>query len=126
MRSSIFSGTCGLVQEHLRVSGRVNLKVSPFEDFANRFAEFWRLINNHQTYYPKCNVPKSEWDASVNACWDTYNLIPKEIVNTLYTPKVGPIPSPFARTPAMKPKRSAVRRNLFESEMLEVIKRFHS
>ena len=126
MRSSIFSGTCGLVQEHLRVSGRVNLKVSPFKDFDKRFAELWKLLNNHQKFYPKCKVPKSDWDASVNACRDTINLIPIEIVNTLYTSNAGPIPSPFARTPAMKPRRSAVRRNLFESEMLEVIKRFHS
>ena len=126
MRSTIFSGTCGLVQEHLRVSGRVNLKVSPFKDFDKRFAEFWKLLNNHQKFYPKCKVPKSDWDASVNACRDTFNLIPIEIVNTLYTLNVGPCPSPFAMTPAMPVRRSAVRRNLFESEMLEVIKRFHS
>ena len=106
------------------MSGRVNLKVSPFKDFDIRFAEFWKLLNNH----PKCKVPKSDWDASVNACRDTFNLIPIEIVNTLYTPNanVGPCPSPFAMTPTMPVRRSAVRRNLFESEMLEVVKRFHS
>ena len=107
------------MQSQLKKHGKLNIQETPFKDFDSDVSDTVNLLKRHQFVYPYCTVSKEEWDDSVSELEKNFEELPKLIVNSMYTPNILATRSPFQ-------PRENIRRNLFNSPMVQVINRFHS